>query len=390
MAALAWTLSGVGYLGLLYVLVGYLAAITCLARWRPRPVAAQSGTPRVSILISAFNETRDLGRKIASLWRLDYPPEALEVLVADDGSSDGTGDLVESLAAAPEAAGRLRLLPRTGNLGKASQLNRLAEAANGEVLVFTDARQPLEPDALRELVAVFADSTVGGASGAVEYRTAAGEQVPIGAYWRYESRLREAEGRYHSCCGAAGPLLAMRRELFRPYPPNVVLDDVLGPMRLVLAGYRFVYVPGAKAVETYAMNRRHEYDRRVRTLAGNYQVLRLEPRLLLPWRNPIWWQYLSHKVGRLLVPWLMLAALAGALLGWPVHPAFRVSLAFQAAFILYGVIGWATAGQARAPKGSSLAYSLLLLAATALAGLWRDLRGRSTGRWGAAESRRRT
>lgn len=388
----AWILSLGGLLAVGYVLVGYAALLALRARLAPRPprLDPTAEPPRVSLLISAYCESRDLPRKIASLWRLDYPADRFEVLVADDGSSDGTGDLVEQLAAQPEAAGRLKLLPRTENLGKASQLNRLAAAASGEVLVLTDARQPLEPGALRHLVAVFADEAVGGASGAVEYRTPEGEPVTIGLYWRYESLLREWEGLVHSCCGGAGPLMALRRDLWTELPPDTVLDDVLQPMRLVLAGHRFVYVPEAVAVETYAMNRRHEYQRRVRTMAGNVQLLRLEPRLLLPWRNPIWWQFVSHKVGRVLLPWLLLALLLGSLLGLGAHPFFGLSLVGQAVVYGYALIGWATAGRAWSPPGAQAAYSLVLLAVCAVAGLVRDLRGGSRGSWGKAEAARRS
>ncbi len=238
-------------------------------------------------------------------------------------------------------------------------------------------------------MAPLADPSVGGVSGAVAYRTPAGDEVPLGAYWKYESALRRWEGQLHSCCGAAGPLLALRRELWRPVPPQVVLDDMLTPLRLVMNGYRFVYAERAIAIETYAMNRRHEYQRRVRTLAGNYQLLRFEPGLLLPWRNPIWWQLLSHKVLRLAIPWCLLAILLGSLLGLGHHVFFAYALGAQALFYLYAAIGAVMAGRPGAPKGSSAAYSLVLLAAAALAGLARDLRGGSQGRWGAAERHRR-
>lgn len=386
----AWILAAGGLAAVVYVLAGYPLLLALVARLRPRPPRRDpAAEPFCSLLISAYCETRDLPLKIASLWRLDYPTDRFEVLVADDGSSDGTGDLVEQLAAEPAAAGRLKLLPRTENLGKASQLNRLAEAAQGEVLVFTDARQPLEPGALRAVAAVFADPDVGGASGAVHYRTAAGEPVTIGFYWRYESLLRRLEGLVHSCCGGAGPLLALRKSLWTPLPRQTVLDDVLGPMRMVLAGKRFVYAADAVAVETYAMNRRHEYDRRVRTMAGNVQLLRLEPRLLWPWRNPIWWQFVSHKVGRVLLPWFLVAMLAGSLLGLGGHPFFAALLVAQALGYAYAAVGWLTSGKPWSPPGASAVYSLVLLAAVAAAGTWRDLRGGSKGSWGQAEGARR-
>ncbi len=391
MSAVAAVLTAGGLLALGYVLVGYPVLLAVRARWWPHCVVADREAPplAVSVLISAFNESRHLRQKIESLWRVDYPGDCLDVWLADDGSSDGTRALAEELAAAPEAAGRLHLLPATENLGKPSQLNRLAAAATGEVLVFADARQVLDPAAIRELVSCFADATVGGVSGAIEYRTPDDQPVAIGAYWRYESQLRDWEGRIHSSCGGVGPLHAIRRELFLPFPPETVLDDMLGPLRIVLRGWRFVYNGAAKAYETFSMKPRHEFDRRVRTLAGTYQLLRLEPRLLLPWRNPIWWQFVSHRVGRLLVPWCLLAMLLGSILGSPHHAGFKVALVVQLLGYAYGLVGWRLAGTPRAPKGSSIAYNLLLLAAVALAGLWRDLRGGSTGRWGAKETHRR-
>lgn len=384
----AGMLLGGGALLLAYVLLGYPALLAALAKVRPWPLCpvADPPLPSVSILISAYCEERDLPRKLASLADVDYPINLVEILIADDGSSDGTTAVVAAAAAADP---RVRLLPPTGNLGKPAQLNRLAEAATGEVLIFTDARQPLEPAALRAVVAPLADPTVGGVSGAVAYRTPTGDDVPLGAYWKYESALRQWEGQLHSCCGAAGPLLAVRRELWQPLPPGIVLDDMLTPLRLVMRGKRFVYAADAVAVETYAMNRRHEFQRRVRTLAGNYQLLRLEPALLLPWRNPIWWQLLSHKVLRLTIPWCLAAMLLGSLLGLGRHPVFAGALAVQLLGYAYAAIGGVMAGRPRAPKGSSAAYSLVLLAAAALAGLWRDLRGGSQARWGAAERHRR-
>jgi len=383
-----WVLFAGGALLLGYVLIGYPTLLAALARLRPRPLQPDPDAPlpTVSVLISAYCEERDLPAKLASLASVDYPISQVEILIADDGSSDGTAAVVAEAAARDP---RIRLLPATRNLGKPAQLNRLAEAATGEVLIFTDARQPLEPDALREVVAPLADPRVGGVSGAVAYRTPAGEAVPIGAYWKYESALRRWEGMVHSCCGAAGPLMALRRELWQPLPPQIVLDDMLTPLRLVMSGRRFVYAERAVAVETYAMNRRHEYQRRVRTLAGNYQLLRLEPALLLPWRNPIWWQFVSHKVLRLTMPWCLLAMLAGSLLGLGQQPFFAWALGVQGLFYLYALIGALTAGHPKAPKGSSAAYSLVLLAAASLAGLVRDLRGGSRGSWGAAERHRR-
>jgi len=387
----AWVLVLGGVAVVAYVLVGYPVVLRALAARRGRPpcALAPEPLPTVSVLISMYNEERTLARKIASLWALDYPPERLAVLVADDGSRDGTRALLERLAAEPEAGGRLRVLPDVGNLGKPAQLNRLAAEATGDVLVLTDGRQPLAPRAVRALVAALAEPDVGGASGSVVYQTPEGQPVLIGVYWRYEEQLRAWEGLLDSVVGAAGPLNAVRRELFTPFPPNLVLDDVFTPLMVARAGRRFVFVPEAQAIETFAMVRRHEYDRRVRTQAGLYQLVRLAPWVLLPWRNRVWWQLLSHRLGRLLIPWCLLAVLVGSLLGAPRHDFFVAVVVLQILFYGYATLGWLGAGQAWAPPGSSLAYNLVLLAVTALAGLGRELRGRTTSRWAAAEQHRR-
>lgn len=382
------TVGGAGLL--VYVLAGYPLLLAWRVHRAARPVkpVASAEPVHVSVLISAYNEQRSIERKIRSLWRLDWPVDALEVLVADDGSADDTRAILERLAAEPEAAGRLKLLPATGNLGKPSQLNRLAEAAAGPLLVFTDARQPLDEGAVKALARALSDPEVGGASGSVTYRTEDGQPVLIGAYWRYEEKLRHWEGLRHSVTGSAGPLNAVWKDCFKPFPANLVLDDMWMALRVALDGKRFVFVPDAQAIETFAMTRRHEYDRRVRTQAGMYQLIRFEPRLLWPVGNPIWWEFMSHRVGRLLLPWCMLGMLVGALLGGESRLA-DVSLIVQLAFYGYASIGWMGAGKPWAPPGSSVAYNLVLLGTTALAGLWRDLTGRTSARWGSAERHRR-
>ena len=242
------------------------------------------------------------------------------------------------------AAYRLIELPAAG---KAVALNHGVAAAGGEILVFADARQQFSPDAITALVENFDDPEVGCVTGELRLdceiegdgrEPGIGEGV--GLYWRYEKWLRRVESEIWSTLGATGAIYALRRSLWQPLPAGTLLDDVLAPMRVVLGGRRTVFEPRARAFDRAAPNAMVEERRKVRTLAGNYQILRLEPRLLLPICNPVWLQYASHKIARLLVPWALLSALltSGALAfsGW----LYLVALILQLGFYALAAIGW--------------------------------------------------
>jgi cellulose synthase/poly-beta-1,6-N-acetylglucosamine synthase-like glycosyltransferase len=230
--------------------------------------------------------------------------------------------------------------------GKPRALNAGVAAATGDILVFADARQRFSTDALRQLVANFADAEVGGATGELVLDCETGDEDStigdgVGLYWKYEKWLRRNEGLVWSTLGATGAIYALRRDLWRPLPDETLLDDVLAPMRAVLRGRRIVFEDRARAFDRTAPDAQVEARRKKRTLAGNYQILAQEPRLLLPGVNPVWLQYLSHKVGRLLVPWALVAALVSsaglAQAHWIYALAFGAQLGFYA---LAGIGAW--------------------------------------------------
>jgi len=361
---------------IVYVYAGYPALLRVWARLRARPVRAAgpgSRPPGISIVIAARNEGPRLPARIRNLLDLDYPSRQRQIIVASDGSTD---DTVEQLAPFGDALEVVNLSPG----GKASALNAAVARARHPIIVFADARQVFAADALRQLVAPFADPAVGAVTGellldcesalfsnrrsdadrrrghaaqpgaaAIERRIQPDRRRSVtstiadgvGVYWRYEKELRRLESAIWSTLGATGAIYAMRRALWRPLPPDTLLDDVLAPMRVVLAGYRVVFNDAARAFDRAAIDADAESRRKVRTLAGNYQILRLEPRLLLPWRNPVWWQYLSHKVGRLLVPYAWLAAFAANVVLAEHSLWYQLLLAAQVAFLLlagYGAI----------------------------------------------------
>jgi cellulose synthase/poly-beta-1,6-N-acetylglucosamine synthase-like glycosyltransferase len=320
-----------------YVYVAYPALLGLWARLAPRPVSSRDTTPPVSIIIAARNEADRIGPRLDNLLALDYPRWLVQLIVVSDGSTDGTAEVLRRYAPAVEA------LHLTAG-GKARALNAGVARARHELLVFTDARQHFAPDALRRLVAPFSDRTVGGVSGELildcETSTcpATGIAEGVSGYWRYEKWMRRQESLIGSTLGATGAIYALRRRVWQPLPEQTILDDVLAPMRAVLASTRVVFEAGAHAFDQ-AVSAPAELRRKIRTLGGNLQILWLEPRLLNPFANPVWFQYLSHKVGRLLVPYALLALLfsSGALAR--TSPLYALAFGGQLAFYTLALYG---------------------------------------------------
>jgi len=326
-----------------YVYVGYpllLAAWARFVRRSPRrvPIAAVASWPSISIVLAARNEAARLPARLTNLLTIPYRGRR-EVIVVSDGSTDDTHEVVSAFGHAV----RLVQVPAGG---KPAALNAGAAAATGDILVFADARQEFSTDALQHLAANFADPRVGGVTGelvldAEEQATDSTVGDGLSLYWRYEKSLRRNESTVWSTLGATGAIYALRRQLWRPLPEGTLLDDVLAPMRVVLAGWRIVFEEEARAYDRASPDAEAESRRKVRTLAGNYQILKQEPRLLVPIVNPVWLQYMSHKVGRLVVPWALLGSLfssAGLMFdGWVYACAFGVQTLF---YIIAAYGGW--------------------------------------------------
>jgi cellulose synthase/poly-beta-1,6-N-acetylglucosamine synthase-like glycosyltransferase len=170
--------------------------------------------------------------------------------------------------------------------GKATAVNRGVAIAKGEILLFADARQRFEKNAIRELVANFADDSVGAVSGELVLLDECGREASesLGAYWRYEKKVRAMESDIHSLPGATGAIYAVQRELFEPLASETILDDVVTPMRIVLKGKRSIFDPAARAYDAASPGEQKEYERKARTLAGNYQLFARMPELLAPWQ----------------------------------------------------------------------------------------------------------
>ncbi len=345
-----------------YSYLGYPAWLWLRSRWSPRPVRRSSIiVPSVSAVMVVRNEEAVIARKLENLLTLDYPPEKLDIVVVSDGSSDRTpailADNANNSGAPAEAPSegrpslrtsgvrnRLRILMKPVSQGKAAGLNDAIQLASGEVLLFTDARQQIESGALRLLIENFADPDVGAASGELMLGDPASGETGkgMGLYWRIEKKIRELESASGSVAGATGALYCARRQLLAsssmPLPAGTILDDVLLPMQIVRQGFRVVFDSRARAWDSPDLGEGREFARKVRTLSGNYQLLQIAPWLLRS-ENPIRFEFVSHKLSRLAVPFALLALLiASALLPLPIY---RAALGAQLAFYALSLAGLA-------------------------------------------------
>ena len=322
----------------LYVYIGYPAVLVMVCRVFGRPVKKQWCEPEVSIIIAAYNEREVIENKLRNCLALDYPKRKLQVIVSLDGPTDGSEFLVWKWAARG-----VELVHTKEHRGKASALNRAVKRASGEIIIFADVRQTFAKSAVRELVANFADPTVGAVSGELLLMSVSqnGEQnedsSDVGLYWRYEKAIRSMESEIHSVPGATGAIYAIRRDLYRDIPEDTLLDDVLIPLQIVLGGKRAVFDPEAKAYDMIACCPLAEYGRKVRTLAGNYQLLVQAPQLLSPRQNPIFFQLVSHKLGRLLVPYALMALIITNI--FLLHGIYAVTFSLQAGWYICAAAG---------------------------------------------------
>lgn len=323
-------------------LVAFTFAGYPLWLWLKRPLPCHArrspvALPTVSIIMAVHDAERLVGPKLSNLLSLDYPPELIEVVVACDGRSDRT-----AAACRERPDPRVRVLEFDCRRGKASCLNDAAAVATGEVLLMVDVRQRVDPQALRALVSRLEDPAVGVAGGELRFEDPdTGFAASVDAYWRYETAIRRAESRSGSVVGVSGALYAIRRRLFQPIPQGTVLDDMLIPLQAAASGTRVVLEPGAIAWDRASPTSGAERVRKVRTLAGNLQLVQLAPWLLDPRANPLLFRFVCHKLLRLAVPWALLALLlAAAALAFQHRLYLAFLMAAIASAVLVALAAW--------------------------------------------------
>lgn len=318
-----------------FAYAGYPLLMALLARVRPRPVHAAAALPTIDVLLVVHNGMRELPAKLDNLLALDYPHDRLRINVACDGCTDGSDRF-----AAQRDPQRIRVFAFGERRGKSACLGNVVPLLDADIVLFNDVRQRIDPAAARALASVLADPTVGAASGELVLEAGDGYGKGVDAYWRYEKAIRRLESASGSLVGATGALYAARRTLIPAIPGGIVLDDMWIPLGIARAGYRTVFVPEAQAFDRTPANPADEERRKRRTLAGNFQLIHLQPALAIPGAHPLAWRLWGHKWLRLLAPWLLalalLANVALALRGGMLYP---LMLALQLSGYAIAVLG---------------------------------------------------
>jgi len=354
-------------IGVLYTYLGYPVAMWMLARLLPRPWKVAPITPSVSIVLAVRNGVSLLPGKIQHLLDLDYP-NIQEIIIVSDGSTDGTAELLAS-----QQHPRIKAIVLEEHRGKAVAVNAGLAQATAEVILFVDIRPEIAPGAIQQLVSNFADEKVGCVSGNLKLRDEGHDATSAAVgdfYWRYEQWIRTCEALTDSPVGVYGGFYAIRRRLAVQLPVGIILDDMFQPLSIIRQGYRSVVDQSAYVYDTWPKKVEGEFHRKVRTLAGNFQLFQLEPWTLTP-RNRVLFQLASHKVMRLVVPYLLVLMLIStvALSGSSLYMVLAI---FQ-------IIGWTVAViglRYRIPvlhRVAAPAGALLVLNAAAVVGLYKFL-----------------
>lgn len=344
-----------------------------------RPIRSAPIEPSVSVIIAARNEAADIGRRLGNLAALDYPRDRFEVVIASDGSEDGTADIVASWA---DRGVRLLDLAR---VGKADALNAAVATSSGEILVFSDANSMFATDAIRALVRRFADPEVGGVAGDQRYESASsGDALEEGerGYWDMDRLLKIAESRAGNVVSATGAIYAIRRELFRPVATGVT-DDFVTSVAVVAQHRRLVFARDAIAYEPPARSGGDEFGRKVRIMTRGLRGTILMRELLDPRRHGFYaFQLAWHKIFRrlMVVPLLGLFASSVLLLGR--GRIYTLAALAQGAGYTVGLAGLALRGH---PLGRNRLLSFpaffCLVNLAALRALWNIATGRRIDRW---------
>jgi len=378
MSGLAWSF-WIATAIVLYAYLGFpLLTWLCSLIWH-RPIAAGAITPSVSIIVCCHNEERSIAEKLENLLALTYPAGQCQIIIASDGSTDATEDIVARFV--DDRVSLLRL-PRGG---KAAALNAAVAQSTGEILVFSDANSMYAPDAVTRLIAPFADETIGGVAGNQVYRrsdnagaAAAGEMN----YWDFDRWMKIWQSRSGNTTSATGAIYAIRRSLFRQVPEGVT-DDFVTSTRVIALGRRLVFAQDAICYEPVAGAAKAEFGRKVRVITRGLRGVWEMRELLNPTRFGFYAiQIFSHKVLRRLVVFPLLVMAVTAPLLWSQGLGYLLLVAGELAFVVSAAMGFGLGSLGRrTPKLLSIPLFFCLINAAVLAAVWNLVRGKRIVVW---------
>jgi cellulose synthase/poly-beta-1,6-N-acetylglucosamine synthase-like glycosyltransferase len=359
---------------LLYIYAGYPLILQLLVWLRgPRAVRRGDALPRVSMVISAYNEAEVIGAKISNALALDYPAELIEIVVVSDESSDGTDDIVTAFADP-----RVRLFRQSPRRGKTAGLNAAVPTLSGDIVVFSDANAMYEPEAIRKLVRNFSDPAVGCVTGEARYLQGNRSTADVSerAYWNYEIWIKRLETSVGSMVGGDGAIYAIRRSLWQSLPEDAI-NDFLNPLQIVAAGWRGVYEPKAICYEETASGIRREWKRRVRIVSRSWRAVFQAPGVLNPFKVGFFaFCLISHKVLRWFSGLFLLGMVIAAPIVLPAPPPIGPAMTIAAGLFLALIF---VADRARQAAG--FVFYFTAINAASLTGIFKGSIGRVSGVW---------
>jgi cellulose synthase/poly-beta-1,6-N-acetylglucosamine synthase-like glycosyltransferase len=345
-------------------------------------VATAAIRPTVTIIVTAYNEASRITGKIESLLSTDYPRDRFDIIVASDGSTD------ETVERSRRFQSQVRTVAFPVRRGKPAVLNDVIPTANGEIVVLADARQRFDRGAVVALVEGFADPIVGAVSGELFLLKEGETELAVdGAalYWDYEKQLRRSESLVDSTIGVTGAICAIRRSLFEPIPHATVLDDVVIPLKIARRGFRVLFEPRARAYDHRVATAREEFARKVRTMAGNFQMFAGERWLLSPRQNRLWLQTLSHKGLRLVLPVVYAAILVSNFM-LLTEGFYQWTMGMQVAFLATALTGYVFPGIRKTMPVVVVPYAICFLTWTTVVGFVRFATGPQRPTWEGARA----
>jgi len=332
-----------------------------------------SELPTVAVIVAVHNGESYIQKKLKSLLSQDYPQEKISIIFSSDGSSDNTVNILESYP-------MISLIKAEVRQGKAAALNHAVASTDAEVIVFTDVRQRLSSNAIFQLVTRLSNENVGAVSGELLLEENGNvSSAQLGLYWRYEKMIRKAESKLHSVPGVTGALYAIYRCDYPQLNENTLLDDFEVPIAIIRKGKRVIFEPSAIAYDKVSESLAVEKKRKIRTIMGNYQSFGRNPWLFSPRLNPIFWQFISHKVCRLIVPYCLLMMLF--------IPLFIGGPVYQGVFLLQ-IIFYSVAFLSKSIKSSGLlskilsfSHVFLMMQVTVVIALYKYCVGQADAKW---------
>ncbi len=362
---------------ILYTYLGYPLIVFGISLFYKQPTIRKYLWPQVSVIISVYNEEKNIENKLKSLMELDYPETNLEIIIGLDGCTDNSEEAIKKFTSGYKYP--VSYHKREKREGKPSMLNLLIPFAKGELIIFTDARQKIDPNAAKELVKYFSDPKVGSVSGELIFekedsQTGSG----VGIYWQYEKFIRTAESKIGSMLGATGALYAIRKELFPKLPKNLILDDVYVPMSIVQRGYRAIFDKKAIIIDKFSKDSKAEFKRKIRTLAGNFQLFVYAKWLFNPFSSYVTWEFFSHKFLRVILPFFLALNLISNIYLWNNGHFYKIFLSLQILFYFAAFLGTFIKSKS---KLIDIPYMFFVMNLAAVVGLLRFIVGKETAVW---------